>query len=677
MERHRWSTAPSAKFPANAEDPYPYKYNINPLHRTAEFQKLISQCYAGHLHSSHPAIHSVGFRCKLQLSFDAISLDIPSYLSSRREFSVSPKNGPKKLDPGSTPEPQSRVPKILTGGLALGSVLLAAYYYGALDEYIGKQKESIREYTNTGIGDKATEAFPGQKDTYNPASGMITVIPDNTSRQSGESSPIVDHGKQDAETHAEPHVPGDSMRTEEEKSDGTSKPAEESVDLKGLGLGADEPEHKEIETTTTFTSADNTSADSVVTSVQSEPTTTDDIQEVFQDGIAQKSDSLLNDYLLKDNSEGYASPSSKNHEKIDLFSDILFTSDIELLKDTSSTVEDAHGGYITNDVNLIIDFLQAIHAAEQRQAEMDARSFAEEKRAMKEKYEKELKDARVRELMYAEREAILDKELTKERVKAAAALKSLQETLEEQLKTELEQKEMEVEQRLKEMQDIAKAELAAAISSEKASQIEKMAEANLHINALCMAFYARSEEARQSHSVHKLALGALALEDALSKGLPIKKEIETVRDHLEGIDKDALIPLVLSSLPEDTQKYGTDTLSQLNHKFDAMKGTLRHFSLIPPGGGGILSHSLAQVASWLKVKEADLLGEGVESVINRVEILLAQGKLCEAADTLENGVRGSQAAEVVTDWVWRARDRAITEQALTVLQSYTTSISLT
>jgi hypothetical protein len=26
------------------------------------------------------------------------------------------------------------------------------------------------------------------------------------------------------------------------------------------------------------------------------------------------------------------------------------------------------------------------------------------------------------------------------------------------------------------------------------------------IDALCMAFYARSEEARQSHSVHKLAL---------------------------------------------------------------------------------------------------------------------------------------------------------------------------
>lgn len=91
----------------------------------------------------------------------------------------------------------------------------------------------------------------------------------------------------------------------------------------------------------------------------------------------------------------------------------------------------------------------------------------------------------------------------------------------------------------------------------------------------------------------------------------------------------------------------------------------------------MLSHSLAQVASWLKVKEVDQSGEGVESLINRVENLLAQGKLCEAADTLENGVRGSQAAEVVTDWVRRARNRAITEQALTILQSYATSISLT
>ncbi|CAI9109353.1 OLC1v1009160C1 [Oldenlandia corymbosa var. corymbosa] len=272
-------------------------------------------------------------------------------------------------------------------------------------------------------------------------------------------------------------------------------------------------------------------------------------------------------------------------------------------------------------------------------------------------------------------EATLDS--SKSEVRSAAALKALEEEMEEKLKAELENKANEAELELKKVQELAKAELAAAVAREKASQIEKMAEANLHINALCMAFYARSEEARQSHSVHKLALGALALEDALSKGLPIQQEIEALSTYLEGIDKDSLLDLVLLSLPEETRRNGTDTLLQLNQKFNALKGTIRHFSYIPPGGGGILSHSLANVASTLKVSEADQSGDGIESLMNKVANFLAQGKLSEAADALENGVKGTQAAEVVGDWVTRARNRAITEQALTLLQSYATSISLT
>lgn len=42
-------------------------------------------------------------------------------------------------------------------------------------------------------------------------------------------------------------------------------------------------------------------------------------------------------------------------------------------------------------------------------------------------------------------------------------------------------KETEAVTKLKEVQELAKAKLAAAIASEKASQIEKMAEANLHV----------------------------------------------------------------------------------------------------------------------------------------------------------------------------------------------------
>ncbi|PKU74340.1 hypothetical protein MA16_Dca003543 [Dendrobium catenatum] len=63
----------------------------------------------------------------------------------------------------------------------------------------------------------------------------------------------------------------------------------------------------------------------------------------------------------------------------------------------------------SDDVKLVLDFIEALHIAERRQAESDAYIFTEEKRKMKEKFEKELKDSRARELMYAEEAAILEK----------------------------------------------------------------------------------------------------------------------------------------------------------------------------------------------------------------------------------------------------------------------------
>ena len=79
---------------------------------------------------------------------------------------------------------------------------------------------------------------------------------------------------------------------------------------------------------------------------------------------------------------------------------------------------------------------------------------------------------------------------------------------------------------------------------------------------------------------------------------------------------------------------------------------------------------------YIQVKEADRSGDGIESLINRVESFLADGKLLEAADTLEDGLKGSEASGVVADWVQKARNRAITEQSLTFLHSYATAASL-
>ncbi|XP_048128196.1 MICOS complex subunit MIC60 isoform X2 [Rhodamnia argentea] len=614
------------------------------------------------------------------------------YLSSRREFSTAAPQNASTGKPGKPPEPGSSLPKFILGSIAVSAAVMAAYQSGYLDQMLGKEKHDSLETSRIGLDlkNQDTTSQDAKSVHHFEEEKVLTgsEVPKDLSPQTGDGE------KDEIQT-----VAPQSNALNESKIDIQS----DSQDKSEVTLGESNAlnQHKDLPTADVVSDVEST--DSATTSegspdtqspmtsrsklpdeevkvgqVSSQVTSARDLGEAkvmpHQDLVAEEihedasgqfietSGSLLESYHLKDKSEE-RSPASLDRDI-----------DIEAF---ASAIEESNNGVATKDGKLILDFLQAIHVAEKRQAELDARHFTEEKRKMKEKYEKELKDAIARDLMHAEEAALLDKELKRERAKAVAALAALQQKLEEKHKLELELKESEAEMKLKQVEELAKAEMVSVIAREKAAQIEKMAEANLHINALCMAFYARSEEARQSHSVHKLALGALALEDALSQGLPIKAEIEALQTYLEGIDKNSVLDLVLSSLPEETIFHGTDTVLQLNHQFDTLKGTLRHFSLIPPGGGGILAHSLARVASWLKIKEGGHSGDGIESIISRVESYLAEGKLAEAANALEEGLQGSQAAEIVQVWVRQARNRAIAEQALTLLQSFATSVSLT
>lgn len=69
-----------------------------------------------------------------------------------------------------------------------------------------------------------------------------------------------------------------------------------------------------------------------------------------------------------------------------------------------------------------------------------------------------------------------------------------------------------------------------------------------------------------NYCLYLVLQGAVALEDALSKGLPIQTEIDALRSYLDSSDKDSVLDLVLSSLPEETRKNGADTPLQLNQK---------------------------------------------------------------------------------------------------------------
>ncbi|KAF5737968.1 hypothetical protein HS088_TW13G00861 [Tripterygium wilfordii] len=648
------------------------------------------------------------------------SQQIPPFTSFQRDFSTpskknaSPRPGTSSNPPeygGDSPNIFLRHPIV---GAAAGVVIataLATYQFGFLDQYLHKENHIKLEPANLGVDhENAKEAQD------------LTEAVSLTGEDLNRISPETDHPELKVETHTDlPHhetdpqikTDGDLPHPEasSERKGGESTHVQDKSDVKnGDRIVHDQdkefPEHShsnvvsndqgvdsvphggniDVESSESKTSLgsnedvqvpslhNGASAASETDEAKTMPPpqiTAEDRQENALNESIEPPSSLLDAYRLREKADE-STTISLNEQGTGEYKHLPQEGEAFV-----SATKDMNDGYISKDGKLVLDFLQAIHAAEERQAEMDARAFAEEKRALKEKYERELRDSRARELMRMEETALLEKELKREKMKAVAAIKSLQEKMEEQRKKELEQKESEAELKLKELQELAKAELAAAITSEKAAQIERMAEANLNINALCMAFYARSEEARQSHSVHKLALATLALDDALSKGLPIQREVNSLHTYLEGVDRDSILDLVLSSLPEEMQQCGTDTILQLNRKFNDLKGMLQHFSLIPPGGGGILAHSLAHIASWLKVREVDQSGDGIESVINRVESYLTEGKLAEAADALEEGVKGSQAEEIVGDWVRRVRNRAIAEQALTLLQSYATCISLT
>ncbi|ESW31726.1 hypothetical protein PHAVU_002G262700 [Phaseolus vulgaris] len=621
---------------------------------------------------------------------------IPLHLSSQRNFSTTSKPGGASASgsPGKPPESNGSLSKFFIGSVALGAAFLAAYQTGYLDQYLKKEHHSVPQeaHVNATIEElktvqHSTDQLISPNEKLNNENPTVQLAEEKIDAHFSESEIVIEdqvdklNPGQDKFNIAEDGIAAakENQLPEYSQSSLTSDdPSKESVVQTDRTIGIKSIEADNIPRpenglqntlTSTHSSVSDENGTKNIPSVQLEIQESEEKRESVLGKYVEQQPTLLEEYHLKNKSE--RNPAT--YISHGFTENSHFPEEQEAL---SGAMDELKGGYVSEDGKLVFDFLQAIHAAEKRQADLDAHVFNEEKKVLKEKYEKKLKDAAAMEFMLAEEAAMLDKELKRERAKAALAVKSLQEKMEEKLKTELEQKEVEAELKLKQAQELAKAELNAAIANEKAAQIEKMTEANVNINALCMAFYARSEEARQSHATQNFALRALALEDALSKGLPIETEIASLQSNLVGIDKDSVLDLVLASLPEETRSNGTDTQLQLKHKFEALKDSVRHFSFFPPGGGGILAHSLAHVASWLKVREDDQSGDGIESVINKVESYLADGKLAEAADCLEESVRGTEAAEIVAGWARQARNRAISEQAVLLLQSYASSLSL-
>ncbi|KAJ7517690.1 hypothetical protein O6H91_21G035500 [Diphasiastrum complanatum] len=311
----------------------------------------------------------------------------------------------------------------------------------------------------------------------------------------------------------------------------------------------------------------------------------------------------------------------------------------------SEVVGDA--GRSSKDDKPAIDIVAAIHAAEQRQAQIDAAAFVEQLQNVEDRYQRELKDVRAKMLMYAEH------------------AKRLQQEEASKLKQE-------------ETQLLAKVEALAAFVEEKVAFLKELGDVKLQVEALHAAFNARSEEARQSHTVHKLALGTFSLEDAMLRGDPVQKEVALVLESAGGPGTDPLVYAAVMSLPAEAIKDGTRTPVELQEKFSKIRRQLSELALIPVAGGGVLTHALAWLASSLKVSEEGSrdANNGIEAVLGQVALFLAEGKLAEAADALERGSTGTKAQKLAGEWAREVRHRVVMEQACSVLRAHSIATSL-
>eukprot|EP00897_Mesotaenium_endlicherianum_P000783 jgi/Mesen1/10705/ME000090S10169 len=280
-----------------------------------------------------------------------------------------------------------------------------------------------------------------------------------------------------------------------------------------------------------------------------------------------------------------------------------------------------------NETETLALIYEGMHEAMARQADTDSRMLKAIVDRLKEEHRQELNDARAEAVRHAQMEDKLRHELERKEAEHRAAFR-------EQLHKDEERRLRDLKAKKEEMEDaLAAAEL--------------------------------------------LGQSAFAFEDALLRGAPLEREAAVLQASVGGPGADALVDVVVQSLPLDVIKGGVPTRVQLQQELIGARALLKELSLIPPEGGGVFAHALAKMVAYLKVSErgTSLEGGGADAALARAEALLAAGDLLAAATALELGVAGSKAEAAAAAWAKEARMRAAAEQALCLVRAHATCLA--
>jgi len=170
---------------------------------------------------------------------------------------------------------------------------------------------------------------------------------------------------------------------------------------------------------------------------------------------------------------------------------------------------------------------------------------------------------------------------------------------------------------------------------------------------------------------HKLAVAISALDKATDKGYmhPFSNELSALRNIANaatGTEK-LLIEIVLSSIPEELEYEGVQSMDELRKRFDYLAEEVRQSSLVSTNGG-MFSHMLSITLSKLMFRKHGLVpGEDVEARLARTEYYLTENDLDSAAREM-NQLKGWP-KKLASGWVDDARKRLEVKQVVKIVEA--------
>ena len=257
------------------------------------------------------------------------------------------------------------------------------------------------------------------------------------------------------------------------------------------------------------------------------------------------------------------------------------------------------------------------------------------------------------------------------------------------VETQRTEAEADAARALEEQAELHRMAIAECLVRERTKRAEVVDEVRLKLDGVKEAYDVNGAALRKSHGAVKMSVAVFALAAKASAGEPFSTElagIRTVGEQLLGGDDSerALVDAVLASIPEAVAKTGVPTAGDLTNRLDDVRRAARHLQLVPSTGGGIVTHLVAYLASWLRVSERGGWGTGndgssstggVEAALAAANEKVAAGRLDAAAAALEAGTEGTAAARAVAGWVADARERQRLEMAVSVLRSHAAAVA--